>query len=78
MLASRAGFATDSLSDSEVFVVATLQAGASSLRELASRLAMDEVALWRTIIGMRERGLLVTGDMTVSGADRSPNAGLLA
>lgn len=78
MLASRADFATDSLSDSEVFVVATLQAGASSLRELASRLAMDEVALWRTIIGMRERGLLVTGDMTVSGADRSPNAGLLA
>lgn len=50
------------LSDTEVFIAATLQAGASSISELTSRLAIEEVGLWRTVISMRERGLIVAGN----------------
>ena len=52
----------DQLSDSEVLVAATLVSGASSLGELADQVAMDQLALWRTVISMRERGLLVAGE----------------
>ena len=51
----------DSLTDTEVLVAATLQSGAGSLAELVDQLGMDEITLWRTVISMRERGLLVVG-----------------
>jgi hypothetical protein len=51
----------ETLSDAEVSVAAALQAGALSIVELASRLSLDNVSLWRTIVSMRERGLIVAG-----------------
>jgi hypothetical protein len=51
----------DTLTDPEVFVAATLQAGAATLAEVAGSVVMDEPALWRAIIGLRERGLLLVG-----------------
>lgn len=51
----------DSLTDEEVFVAAALQAGASSLAELTPKLGVDQVVLWKTIVGMSDRGLLVAG-----------------
>lgn len=51
----------DTLSDAEVFVAATLQGGAASMTEIASRLSMDEIVLWRTLISPRERGMIVAG-----------------
>ena len=56
----------ETLSDLEVFVSAALQAGASSINELASQLSMDNATLWRTIISMRERGLLIAGAINPS------------
>jgi hypothetical protein len=57
----------DSLTDDEVFVAAALQSGTSSLAELTPKLGIDEVSLWRTIVGMRERGLLIAGEATETG-----------
>jgi hypothetical protein len=51
----------EQLSDVEIYVAATLQAGASTLRELSERLAMDDLSLWRTVISLRSRGLLTAG-----------------
>jgi len=51
----------DTLIEAEVFVAATLQAGAASLAEVAGSVVMEETALWRTVIGLRERGLLLVG-----------------
>lgn len=51
----------DTLSEAEVFVAATLQAGAGSLAEVAGSVVMEETTLWRTVIGLRERGLLLVG-----------------
>src|SRR5262249_59166740 len=51
----------DTLTEAEVFVAATLQAGAATLAEVAGSVVMDEPALWRTVIGLRERGLLLVG-----------------
>jgi predicted transcriptional regulator len=64
MLATSIDNVADSLTDDEVFVAAALQAGASSLSELAPRLGIDEVAVWRTVVNMRERGLTVAGEET--------------
>jgi hypothetical protein len=49
------------LSDDEVLVVAALQATAGSLAELVSQLALDELTLYRTVVAMRERGLILAG-----------------
>ena len=51
----------DSLSDGEVLIVATLLSGAGSLAELTEKASLDEITLWRTVISMRERGLLLAG-----------------
>lgn len=64
MLSAAIEDVADTLSDAEVFVAAALQAGASSLAELTVRLGMEDLALWRTIVAMRTRGLLVAGDPT--------------
>jgi hypothetical protein len=50
----------DTLSDTEIMIASTLHAGASTLGELTELLAMDELALWRTILSMRERGLIAS------------------
>ena len=50
----------DTLSDAEVFVAATLQSAPATFAEIAERLSMEPAALWSTIVGMRDRGLLVT------------------
>ena len=52
----------DSLTDDEVFVAAALQAGASSLSELAPRLGIHEVAVWRTVVNMRNAASSVAGE----------------
>jgi hypothetical protein len=62
MLSTTVEQVADTLTDAEVFVAAALQAGASSLVELTARLGMEQVALWRAAVSMRERGLLVAGE----------------
>jgi hypothetical protein len=52
----------DTLSDVEVFLAAALQPGATSALELATSGIMEERMLWRTLIGLRDRGLIVVGD----------------
>ena len=64
--------AADGLSDNEILIAASLQSGASSLAELTDQLGMDEMSLWRTIISLRERGLLVVGQER-----ESPGSGFL-
>jgi hypothetical protein len=49
----------DTLSDAEVFVAATLQSTPATFTEIADRLSMEPTDLWSTIIGMRQRGLLI-------------------
>jgi hypothetical protein len=49
----------DTLSDAEVFVAATLQTAPATFNEIAERLSMEPAVLWTTIIGMRQRGLLI-------------------
>lgn len=61
MLSTAVDDVADTLTDAEIFVAAALQAGASSLLELTSRLGMEDVALWRTVVSMRDRGLIVAG-----------------
>lgn len=61
MLSPKIDEMTDSLSEAEVFVAASLQAGAASLSEIASSVVMEELTLWRTVIALRERGLLLIG-----------------
>jgi hypothetical protein len=61
MLSPRIDEVADKLSETEVFVAATLQAGAASLAEVAGSVVMEEPVLWRTIISLRERGLLLVG-----------------
>jgi hypothetical protein len=49
----------DTLSDAEVFIAATLQTAPATFNEIAARLSMEPATLWSTIIGMRQRGLLI-------------------
>jgi hypothetical protein len=74
MLSPKIDEVTDSLSEAEVFVAASLQAGAASLAEIASSVVMEETTLWRTVIQLRERGLLLVGlaDINLAIAARSP------
>ena len=65
----------ETLSDAEVLVAATLLSGARSLVELGNKVAMDELTLWRTVIGLRERGLLVAGEAGPE-ASEAPGPGL--
>ena len=58
----------ETLSDPEVLVAATLLSGASSMRELSDKVSMDDLALWRTIISLRERGLIVVGQTDLQAA----------
>jgi hypothetical protein len=62
MLSDLIDAVAETLSDAEVFVAAALQAGPASVSELGANSSTDELSLWRTIIGMRERGLIVAGD----------------
>jgi hypothetical protein len=61
MLSTSVDDVADTLTDAEVFVAASLQNGAASLLEIATRLAMEEGVLWRTVVSMRERGLIIAG-----------------
>lgn len=75
MLSPKIDEVADKLTEAEVFVAATLQAGAASLAEVASSVVMEESALWRTIIALRERGLLLVGlrnDDSAQPADSRP------
>jgi hypothetical protein len=68
MLSPKIDELSDSLSEAEVFVAASLQAGAASLAEIASSVVMEEITLWRSIIGLRERGLLLMGASDIGSA----------
>jgi hypothetical protein len=61
MLSPEIEAVADTLSDPEVFVAATVQSGATCLAEIATAVTMEEIVLWRTIISLRERGLLLVG-----------------
>jgi hypothetical protein len=50
----------DTLSDSEIMIASALHSGADTLGDVTDTLAMDELALWRTILSMRERGLIAS------------------
>jgi hypothetical protein len=50
----------DTLSDSEIMIASALHSGADTLRDVTNTLGMDELALWRTILSMRERGLIMS------------------
>lgn len=52
----------DTLTDDEVFLATSLQAGARSVRELAMAGIMEERSLWRALIAMRDRGVIVIGE----------------
>lgn len=54
-----------SLSDTEVYIAATLTDGATSLAEITDRIAIDQLTLWRTLVSLRERGLILTVDDSV-------------
>jgi len=49
----------EALSEIEVKVITALQRGTSTLPELVERVPAAEVALWRTVISLRERGILL-------------------
>ena len=71
------------LSDLEVRIVAALQAGAASYQEVADLLPVDERTLLRTIVSMRERGLLAAGhgapgsELGIAGAPPPSEADLI-
>lgn len=50
----------DTLSDDEVSVAAAIQSGAVTAAEIGRSTGFDEIALLRTLIDMRRRGLIVT------------------
>lgn len=52
----------DELADTEYKVLATLQSGSTSLIEITEHLAMDELAIWRSVLDLLDRGLLLAGD----------------
>ena len=54
----------DTLSDAEVFVAATLQMAPATFNDISSRLSIDPASLWKTVLSMRERGLLTAGHPT--------------
>jgi hypothetical protein len=60
MLTNRVDEVADTLSDTEITVAGALHAGISTLGELTTHLAMDDLALWRTVLSMRERGLIAS------------------
>lgn len=49
----------DGLSTHEMQVIEALHRQAGTLQMLAQAVTMDEVSLWRTVVGLRERGLIV-------------------
>src|SRR4051794_38107508 len=57
----------EQLTDAEVYVAATLQSGASSLRDLRERLAIDDLPLWRTVVSLRSRGLITASRQSGTG-----------
>jgi hypothetical protein len=72
MVASGVEAVLAGLSDDEILVAATLQSSAGSLAELTERLALDELVIWRAVLAMRERGLLVAGEPAVGGGGTAP------
>lgn len=53
----------DTLTDAEVMVAMALQGNGMSLTELGQRLGWDELTLLRTVVRMRERGLILAAAM---------------
>lgn len=52
----------DSLSDHEMIVATELQRAGASINELSYRLAMDQLALWKAIIGLHGRKIAAVQD----------------
>lgn len=57
----------DQMADNEIQVASALYGRPGNLRELAARVSLEEVALWRTIVSMRSRGWIVAGNDNVQG-----------
>jgi hypothetical protein len=56
----------ETLSDTEVYVAAALARGPASLAEIDGQLGIEQLTLWKTIIIMRRRGLIIAGDASPS------------
>ena len=68
MLTDRVDEFADTLSDTEIMIASALHAGISTLGELTTHLAMDDLALWRTVLSMRERGLIASTQLNATAA----------
>jgi hypothetical protein len=68
MLTDRVDEFADTLSDTEIMIASALHAGIGTLGELTTHVAMDDLALWRTVLSMRERGLIASTQLNATAA----------
>lgn len=61
------------LSEMEANVISALQGGTSTLPELVDQVPAAEVALWRTVVGLRERGVLLARVGNEAPEEESPD-----
>ena len=59
MLSETINDVAEYLSDHEVFLAASLQAGAVSIHDVSNLGLMEELELWRTVLSLRERGHII-------------------
>jgi hypothetical protein len=71
-LATPAPTSLDTLVGWEARVVEELVKGTGNLAEIAQRIPGDNVALWRAIVGLRERGVLITRGTEITNAAETP------
>ena len=60
------------MSEVELKVVAALQRGTGTLAELVAQVPAAEVAIWRTVISLRERGILLARVAGLGGEEERP------
>jgi hypothetical protein len=61
-VSDRVGVSVEAYNDPEQRILTALRAGADSWAQLADLLPMDETVLLRTVIRLRDRGLVVAGE----------------
>lgn len=71
--------AQSTLSPNERQVLEALMAGTGTLSDLSQRVSMEEVSLWRIVVSLHERGLILDrADRDASTGERGDNAPLRA
>jgi hypothetical protein len=71
-LTDRIDEVADTLSDTEIAIASAIHAGVYRISELTSHLAMDDLAIWRAVLSMRERGLIETPPTGLTAALSAP------